>query len=89
MIQIALAALSATGLTTKLIMGAVLLASVGIAYGLWHHTIWQRGYDRAIADIARQDEKAIRAASTARSAVLDCKSRGLRWDQSTGQCAGR
>jgi len=89
MMQMLGLALSGASLTTKLISAGVVLAVVGIAYGVWHKTVWERGYARAIADIARQDEKAIKRASEARSAVLDCRARGLRWDQSTGQCGGR
>lgn len=89
MIQFLGLALGGMGLTTKLIIAGVALAVIGTAYGVWHHTIWKRGYDRAIADIALQDEKAIKRASSARSVVLDCKSRGLRWDQSTGICERR
>ena len=48
-----------------------------------------RGYDRGLADVAKQDQKAIARATQYRGAVLDCRARGLRWDQTSGQRSGR
>lgn len=84
-----LAIFSAMGWAMKAGMLIALIVSLGTVYGIWHHKVWERGYARAIADIAQQDQKAINRASSARSVVLDCKSRGLRWDQSTGICERR
>ena len=70
-----------------LIFAAVI--AVVTAGGIIYHNIWERGYARAIADIAKQDQKAIARASTARSVVLDCRARGVRYDQSTGLCERR
>jgi hypothetical protein len=89
MIGLLFNAVGGMSLVMKLAMAGTVLAVLGIAYGVWHHKVWERGYAKAIADIAQQDERAINRASQARSVVLDCRSRGLRWDQSTGQCDGR
>jgi hypothetical protein len=89
MIKLAFMAFGGMGTVAKLLTVLALVSSLGIAYGVWHHKIWQRGYDRAIADIAAQDDKAIKRAKSARSFVVDCQSRGLRWDQSTGVCERR
>ena len=89
MIGMIFSAIGGTSLVMKLALAAAAVAALGIAYGVWHHTVWERGYDRAIADIARQNEKAIARAGQARRVLLDCQSRGLRWDQSTGICERR
>lgn len=89
MIGLLLNAAGGMSLVMKLAMAGTVIAVLGIAYGVWHHKVWERGYARAIADIAQQDQRAINRASQARSIVLDCKSRGLRWDQSTGICERR
>jgi hypothetical protein len=89
MIAGVLAALQLLGPTTRLIMIGGLVLSLATAGGVIYYKIWQRGYDHAIADIAKQDKRAIAKASAARDAVLDCDARGLLWDQSTGQCSGR
>lgn len=86
MIGLLFNAVGGMSLVMKLAMAGTVIAVLGIAYGVWHHKVWSRGYDRAIADIAQQDERAINRASSARKVVLDCKARGLRWDQSTGIC---
>lgn len=89
MIELAKLAIGGMGITTKLIAAGVILALIGTAYGVWHHTVWERGYDRAIADFAKADKKAVARATAARTVLLDCQSRGLRWDQSTGICERR
>lgn len=88
MIQLAFGAIGALGWGTKLAMAGALFLALATAYGVWHHTVWERGYARAISDIARADGKAVKRATDARNAIVDCRSRGLRWDQSTGQCSG-
>lgn len=82
------AAFSLLGTTTKLVIIAGIVLSLITAGGVIYHQIWERGYQHAIADIAKQDKRAIAKATVARSAVLDCDARGLPWDQSTGKCVG-
>jgi hypothetical protein len=75
-------------LASKLItIGIILTVLGGVCAGIYVH-IYSKGYSAAIAAIARQDAKAIARATAARGAVADCRTRGLRWDQSTGKCAG-
>jgi ApbE superfamily uncharacterized protein (UPF0280 family) len=76
-------------LITKLITIVSVAAALGLAYGGWHLHVYNKGYNAAIAAIARQDAKAVAAATAARAALRDCISRDLVWDQSTGECSGR
>lgn len=77
------------GLISKLITIAVLVAAVGTAYGIWHHKIYMKGWRAHEAAIARQDAKAIAATKRARDKLNECRSNGMRWDQSTGECVRR
>lgn len=75
-------------LISKLIAVGSLILVIVAAYGVWHHKIYQKGYDRAIADIAAQDAKAIERAQRARGIYKLCEESGRRWDTATGTCAG-
>lgn len=87
-LRMGLAAFGAAGLTTKLIVVGSLALALLTTLGIIYHHIWSNGYDKALADIAKQDAKAIAKATAYRSAVVDCRARGLHWDQSTGKCSG-
>lgn len=79
--------LQASGWLTKLALaGALALAMLG-AYGIWHHKVYRAGYDRALADIAAEDQRAIASATELRSTWLACRKAGRRWIQSEGKCA--
>lgn len=78
----------AAGLVTKLIAVVSIIAVLGTVYGIWHHKIWSRGYDRALSDIAKQDAKAVAKATEYRNTWRVCRDAGRVWDQSTGKCAG-
>lgn len=83
----ALALLEASSMLTKLaVAGALALAALG-AYGIWHHKVYRSGYDRALADIAAEDKRAIGSALELRQVWKDCRARGGRWIQSEGRCA--
>lgn len=75
------------GLLTKLITIGVLLASLLAVYGVWHHRVYTKGWNAAIAAIAAQDSKAIADATARRSAFKACRDQGKRWDQVTGACS--
>lgn len=83
----ALAAFGGAGLITKLITIGVLAASLLAAYGLWHHRVYTKGWNDALAAIARQDSKAIADATRLRSAFKTCREAGRKWDQTTGACS--
>lgn len=83
----ALAALQASGLVTKLVVAASLAAALLLAYGVWHHKVFRDGYDRALADIAAEDKRAIGRATELRSTWRACRDRGGRWIQTEGRCA--
>lgn len=86
-LKAALAALQASGLAVKLVLaGSLALAALG-AYGIWHHKVFRAGYDRAIADIAEEDKRAIGQATDRRKTWRECRDRGGRWIQSEGKCA--
>jgi hypothetical protein len=86
-LRLALAAFGGAGLVTKLIVAGSIAAAALTAYGVWHHHVWRNGYDRAIADIAAADSRAIGRAKDARARLRDCTESGKRWDQSTGRCS--
>lgn len=69
------------------------IAALGFAlvtgYGIWHHKVYMKGWKAHEAAIVRQDEKAINAALKKRGVFDDCRTRGLRWDVTTGECSGR
>lgn len=73
----------------RIIVGGALILMAATAYGIWHHKVWSNGYDRALVDIAQQDDKAIARAREYRDRVRACSADGLRWDQSTGKCLRR
>jgi hypothetical protein len=77
------------GLVTKLIVIGSLIVSATVVYGGWYLHVYNKGYRAAIVAIAKQDKRAVKAATDARATLRDCTSRGLVWDQSTGQCGGR
>lgn len=83
----AFALLQASSLLTKLaVAAAIALAALG-AYGVWHHKVFRAGYDRALADIAAEDKRAIGQATELRGVWMECRKRGGRWIQSEGRCA--
>jgi hypothetical protein len=83
----ALALLEASSLVTRLVVaGSLALAALG-AYGIWHHKVFSAGYDRALADIAAEDQRAIGRATELRSTWRACREHGGRWIQTEGRCA--
>lgn len=72
--------------TAKLIVIVGLLLGLVTTGGVIYAKIYNKGYDAAIADIGRANKRAVERAQKARSAVLDCDTRGLRWDTTTGKC---
>lgn len=85
-LKMAMTALSGAGLLTKLIIALGLAGALLTAYGVWHHKVYQKGYVRALADIAAEDAGAINRATSMRQTWRDCRDRGGRWDQSEGRC---
>jgi hypothetical protein len=85
--KLALTALEASGLLTKILIGLGLLAAALTAYGIWHHEVYREGYTRALADIAAEDSRAIARATQFRQTWRECRDRGGRWDQSKGTCS--
>lgn len=82
----ALTALEAAGLLTKLLIAAGLIGAVITAYAVWHHEIYQSGYDQAISDIAEENQAAIGHAIERRKPLEECRARGGVWIQSARAC---
>ena len=65
------------------------IAAIAASYGLWHHKVFNSGWNAAIAAIAAQDKGAIDAARSARANWRSCVDGGGVWNASTGQCRRR
>jgi hypothetical protein len=72
--------------TIGAIAAGVITLAAGAGALVWHHDIYQSGYDKAIADIAEEDSAAIARATEKRSVWSGCRARDGQWDQSTGRC---
>ncbi len=52
----------------------------------WHHKAFESGYDRAISDVAADNDAAVGRAFAKRDVLNNCRARGGTWDQTTGNC---
>lgn len=82
-------AFKAMGWAGRIATVFAIVASLTAIVGTIYYKIWSRGYAHAIADIAAEDRGAISAATQKRSAFLECRAGGMRWDTSTGECQRR
>ena len=71
-----------------IIIGGV-VAAILTGYGLWHHKVFNSGWNAAIAAIAAQDRRAIDAARSARAHWRACVDGDGMWNAATGQCRRR
>jgi len=85
--KIGMAALSGAGILTKLAVAGALLAALLSAYGVWHYKVYSKGYDAALAAVARADARAVGKATEYRNVFKECRAQGRNWDQSTGKCS--
>ena len=83
------ALLRALSLKLRVITVGVGIAAILAAYGLWHHKVFNSGWNAAIAAIAAQDRRAIDAARSARANWRACIDGDGVWNASTGQCRRR
>lgn len=86
MLQLAVLAFNGLSLTTKIISIVSVIAALSIAGVTIYANIYNKGYDKALRDVAAQNAKAIATAQGYRKQSTDCDARGLRWRTSTGQC---
>ena len=82
----ALTALEASAALTKLAIALGLIGALAIAYGVWHHKVYQSGVNDTIAAIAREDTRFINKALAARTKWKECRDQNRGWDQTTGRC---
>lgn len=74
----------------QLALGAGALALAGGAFTWWSVHQFNKGYARAVHDVAVQNQEAVNAVNEARARVRDCNARdGMRWDQVAGECVRR
>ena len=79
----------ALSLKLRIVVVGGCIAAVLAGYGLWHHKVFNSGWNAAIAAIAAQDSRAIDAARTARAHCRACVDGDGVWNASTGQCRRR
>lgn len=89
MIGTVVGAIKIFGIGKSLIGAGIVILALGTIYGIWHHKVWERGYERALFDLANQDKKAVAKAGDIRRGLLCGGDSGLRWDQQTGDCVRR
>jgi hypothetical protein len=83
------ALLRALSLKLRITIFGAGIAAVLAGYALWHHKVFNSGWNAAIAAIAAQDRRAIDAARSARAHWRACVDGGGVWNASTGQCRRR
>lgn len=64
----------------------VVIGGVGGAYLYWHHKIYERGYDDAMADTAAQNAKAAEDVKKQLSKTRACRDGGGSWSSARGVC---
>lgn len=69
-------------------IGIVVAAVVAFAgaYTVWHHKVYQSGYDAAIAAVARADQDAINRVKGGIRDLVICRQQGGTWDVVSGTC---
>lgn len=80
---------SASKLIVSLVLAGVyagIVAAAGAAYVGWRHHQYMRGWNEALAYVAKQDAKAAKVATDAKNRVDACYDTGGDWDGATGEC---
>lgn len=67
-------------------LAAAVIAALAIGYGVWHHKVYQSGYDAAIAAVARLDQEAMDRVKDGVKDLIECRARGGTWDIVSGTC---
>ena len=79
----------ALSLKLRIVVVAGVVVATLTGYGVWHHKVFNSGWNAAIAAIAAQDRRAIDAARSARANWRACVDSDGVWNASTGQCRRR
>lgn len=85
-LKLGMTALGGAGLLTKVIIALGLAGSLLVAYGVWHHRVYQSGVNDTLAKIAKADARMVARALEMRRALSECNAAGHHWNQSTGRC---
>lgn len=72
----------------KLIGVAAAVIGLVSGYLVWHHKVYLKGWNDHATAIAEENAAAVTANRELLNIVRGCKSRGLRFDQTTRQCGG-
>lgn len=74
----------------QIVLGVGALALAGGSFVALKLHYENKGYARAVHDVAAQNQEAVDAVNQARARVRDCNLRdGMRWDQVAGECVRR
>lgn len=65
---------------------AAAVAALIVGYGVWHHKVYQKGYDAAIADVAAENKEAVDAAKALQDKRHACIAAGGSWSVVDGVC---
>lgn len=72
---------------TAAIVAGIAVTAIGSGLAVYHHEVYQSGYDTALSDIAEENAETIARAVAKRNVWRECQSRGGAWDQTTGRCS--
>lgn len=67
-------------------LAAALISSATAGYLFWRHKQRMIGYQRALAEISDQNERASKVAAGVLSDIDQCERAGGSWNVSTGNC---
>lgn len=73
-------------LLPRLILWGSVALGAGGAFLYFSHKYETQGYNRAISEIASDNQEAVNAANEARNKVTTCYDSGGAWDASRGVC---
>lgn len=81
-----IALLGALPLVARIGIGFAIVAALATGYGVWHHKVYQSGYDAAIAAVADADDGAVNRVKDEVKIRNECRMRGGTWDLVNWKC---
>lgn len=74
----------------RIVLGAGIAIAAGGAIAGWSVHQFNKGYARAVHDVATKNQEAVDAVDKVRAGVRACNATdGMRWDQVAGECVRR